>query len=132
MNETEKNSSHQKEDALMASRFAEMRAAESTTSPALTRDAPTHATQIEPRPARNYSQILPRAAAAVALVAVTATLLLYQTTEDPALLYTNIMNKQQMQTDSLLIVSDSVLPAMSTLPNLYEIDLEFESDTYSN
>lgn len=119
-------------DAEIASRFARLRTTEAGS-------APPFAAQPMPRARKTFfaltwpmQQALPRVAAALVLVVVAFTLFREQPEQDPALVYASIMNKQQMQTDILLEVSDSVLPAMATLPSLYELDVEFDSETHSN
>jgi hypothetical protein len=119
-------------DAEIASRFARLRTTEADSAPPFT-------AQSMPPAGKNVfaltwprQQALPRVAAALALVAVTFILFGEQPEQDPALVYAGIMNKQQIQTDILLEVSDSVLPAMATLPSLYEFDVEFDPETHSN
>jgi hypothetical protein len=129
MNDTDRHP-HTVDDKI-AGQFAHMRAVE-------TASAPTFIPQLkaEPHaPAMGYhiaTRVLPRLAAAVAVVALGTTFLSNPQQEDPAELYTGIMKKQHMQTDSLLFVSDSVLPALTSVPSLYDMDAESDIETYTN
>lgn len=96
----------------IARRFARLRAAEAASAPVFTRQA---------GPLVASSAWL-RFAAAVAAIAVTVTLLRQAPEEDPAALYAGIMAHRQVQTDALLTVSDSVLPALSAVPSLYDME----------
>ena len=66
------------------------------------------------------------------MVAIAVGLLRETPEEDPAALYAGIMASHQLQTDSLLIVSDSVLPALSDVPRLYELEAEFGPEAESH
>ena len=119
-------------DAEIARRFAHMHATEAERAPPITARPMTAATgKVIPIPWYRR-QMLPRLAAAVVLVAIGFMLFREQPEQDPAMMYADIMGKQQMQTDTFLHVSNSVLPAMATLPSLYEFDVEFDGETYSN
>ena len=118
-------------DSEIAKQFAHLRAVESATAPAF--NPRREAERGAPAPShRIATRILPRLAAAIAVVALGVTLLSNPQQEDPAELYTGIMNTQHMQTDSLLFVSDSVLPALTPVPRLYDIDAEIDIETYAN
>ena len=118
-------------EAKIAARFARLRAAEAECAPAVTAASLANAgTGVSSAiwPAR-YS--LPRVAAGLGLLALAFTLLNQQPGEDPAALYVSIMNKQYMQTDSLLEVSAGVLPARTGLPGLYEPDVGSDPEKYT-
>jgi len=66
------------------------------------------------------------------VVAVAVSLLREAPEEDPAAIYAGIMQSHELQTDSLLIVSDSVLPALHAIPQLYELELEFSPEAAPN
>ena len=129
MNDTDKHPDAV--DSEIAKQFAHLRVVESATAPAFNparvaeRGAPAASRRIATR-------MLPRLAAAIAVVALGVTLLSNPQQEDPAELYTGIMNTQPMQTDSLLFVSNSVLPALTPVPRLYDIDAEIDIEIYAN
>ena len=116
-------------DREIASRFARMRASEAASAPAFTRQTTTTVESARADHPRTLTRILPRLAAAIAVVAVAVSLLNETPPEDPAALYAGIMENQQVQTDSLLIVSDSVLPALSAVPRLYDMESAFAAKT---
>lgn len=53
-------------------------------------------------------------------------------TEDPALLYTEIMSIYAMETDDLLFVSESMSPGMSRLPEIFTPAIPGASETMTN
>ena len=116
----------------IASRFARMRASEAASAPAF---GPRLAPAKDPvRPAYSLppAHVFARLAAGIAVVAIAVGLLRETPEEDPAALYAGIMASHQLQTDSLLIVSDSVLPALSDVPRLYELEAEFSPEAESH
>ena len=116
-------------DPEIANRFARMRASEAASAPAFTRQINPAAERAKTDHLRTVARILPRLAAAIAVVAVAVSLLNETPPEDPAALYAGIMENQQVQTDSLLIVSDSVLPALRAVPRLYNMESAFAKET---
>ena len=120
------------QDEQLAASFALLRAEEAPSAPEFTREKRLRQ-QGPVRTQRRFTrQALPPVAAAVALVAVGAVLLSQQSEDDPAALYASIMSQQSLQTDSLLQVSESVLPALSDVPDLYQIDEMFQPETLNN
>ncbi|MEM9360965.1 MAG: hypothetical protein AAGB04_32765 [Pseudomonadota bacterium] len=67
-------------------------------------------------------------AAAAAVVGLGVFLLIDAPQEDPAAVYASIMQHQQMQTDWLLSVSDTVLPAQQPVPTLYDMDAAIDAN----
>jgi hypothetical protein len=109
----------------IAVRFAQMRATEAASAPALPRQNVKAAENAKPEHFRTVTRVLPRLAAAIAVVTIAVSLLRETPQEDPAVLYAGIMEHQQVQTDSLLIVSESVLPEMKAVPRLYDMESAF-------
>jgi hypothetical protein len=116
-------------DREIASRFARMRASEAASAPAFTVQTIPAAERARADHPRTVARIVPRLAAAIAVVAVAVSLLYETPQEDPAALYASIMENQQVQTDSLLIVSDSVLPALRAVPRLFDTESAFAANT---
>ena len=110
----------------IATRFASLRGEEAATAAAYRQPQPSPPIVARPW---TFARALPRTAAAVAVGAVAAVLIYEKPVEDPALLYAGIMQSQSLQTDALLIVSDSVLPAMQSLPQLYDLNAEADAAT---
>ena len=119
-------------DSEIARRFTQLRALEAASAPDFSPAVGSGSGRAPKINSWTASRTLPRVAAAAALVAIALTLLRESPQEDPAALYAGIMENQQVQTDSLLIVSDSILPAMSPLPSLYDIEAEVDTGTYTN
>lgn len=121
-------------DDAIATRFARMREHEAASAPAFDPQRPRALPDRSPERPWLLSSSLPRVAAALALVGIAVVMLTDGPgpEPDPAALYTSIMDKQTLQTDSLLIVSASVLPSMAPLPELYDMDAEFTQDSLSN
>ncbi len=139
-------------DKFLASQFDQLRRAESNTAPtaplpevlrAAVADTATNEPAVVSSKGRDglrfdtasvnggraswlHPTMLPRVAAALAVIAISTTWVMNSATEDPARLYVQIMDGQSMTTDSLLDVSDAVLPALSTLPTLYEVSEEYD------
>lgn len=110
----------------IAARFARMRELEASTAPAFSSGTAARFG----RPAAGYRWLsqyaLPGMAAALALVAIAVTLLNQRSgADDPAALYAGLMNRHHMQTDPLLSVSSTELPALSDLPQLYQVEFEY-------
>ncbi|MDH3994468.1 MAG: hypothetical protein OEV47_16225 [Gammaproteobacteria bacterium] len=125
MNKFDKDTRTADLDREIAGRFAQMRAGEAASAPAFKRQNITATESARPEKVRTVTWVLPRLAAAIAVVAVAVSLLRGTPQEDPAALYASIMQHQQVQTDSLLLVSDSVLPEMRSVPRLYELEYAF-------
>ena len=119
-------------DREIASRFARMRDSEAASAPAFERQVNPDKEHAKPEHLRTMIGVLSKLAAAIAVVAIAVTLLSETPQEDPAALYAGIMENQQVQTDSLLIVSDSVLPALSTVPRLYNMESVFAPEKETN
>jgi len=128
MNNIDKDAKAADVDREIAGRFAQMRAGEAASAPAFTRQIIPVTKNARPEHFRTATWVLPRLAATIAVVAVAVSLLRETPQEDPAALYASIMKHQQVQTDSLLIVSESVLPAMSAVPRLYDMESAFTSE----
>lgn len=119
-------------DREIASRFARLRDSEAASAPEFTRQVNAGTERAKPDHLRTMTRIIPRLAAAIAVVAVAVTLLSETPQEDPSVLYVAIMENQQVQTDSLLSVSDSVLPALSAVPRLYNMESAFAPEAETN
>lgn len=119
-------------DAKIAMRFAQLRAAEADCAPAVTTGSLPNARTGVLSAILPGRQSLPRVAAGIGLLALAFTLFSERPEEDPAALYASIMARQSMQTDTLLQVSSGVLPATTALPSLYELDMSFDPEKYSN
>ena len=119
-------------DADIARRFARLRTTETGSAPAITMEAVPAVSAKAFAVAWPGHPAVARVAAVLALVVIALGLFSQSAKEDPAALYASIMDKQQMQTDTLLEVSSSVLPAMTGLPGLYEIDVEFDYQIDTN
>ncbi|MEM6580256.1 MAG: hypothetical protein AAF699_03235 [Pseudomonadota bacterium] len=123
MSEDRDTSNSSQLDARLAQRFAELRRSETSSTPGFRQPvlarSPRHS-------GSNQGQRavfgLPRMAAAAAVVGLGVFLLIDAPKEDPAAVYAGIMQHQQMQTDWLLSVSDTVLPAQQPVPTLYDMD----------
>ena len=129
MDQDEKSGQEALNSPELAARFARLREAESLAAPAVPRVVTAEARY------RNKlwnSPMLPRAAAAAAVVAVSLTLLWQPSDEDPAHLYLSILDQQSWPTDALLEVSDALLPALAAEPEFYQIDLDFDVENYPN
>ena len=117
------------ESPALAARFARLREAEQLTAPAITR----RLTVTEPAAVRQWRlPTLPRAAAATAIAATVLVLLWQPAAEDPATLYLSILEQQSWSSDALLDVSDALLPALAPEPDFYQIDVNFDLDSYAN
>jgi len=132
MNDLNKGPGGTDPDSEIARRFIRLRAVEAAAAPDFSLAVASGSGRPPKINSWSASRTLPRVAAAVALAAIALTLLHESPQEDPAALYAGIMKNQQVQTDSLLIVSDSILPAMSTLPSLYDIEAEVDTGNYEN
>ncbi|MFT6955695.1 MAG: hypothetical protein ACJAYC_000696 [Halieaceae bacterium] len=115
-------------DVELANRFAQLRRQESAAAPAYREPARRRVEQSSATRRWTGAWSLPRAAAAVAVAAIAVSLFYVSPEDDPARLYAGIMQHQSLQTDALLIVSDSVLPAMNSLPQMYDIEEALDAD----
>jgi len=129
MNKIDTDSKITDTDREIESRFARMRASEAASAPAFAQQINPAAERAKADHLSTVARVLPRLAAAIAVVAVAVSLLSETQLEDPAALYAGIMENQQVQTDSLLIVSDSVLPALRAVPSLYDMESVFAAKT---
>lgn len=129
MSENKQEPTRTAADAELSRRFAALRTTETASAPPF----PTQGKSLaRPHVFARWNTVLPRIAAVLAVAALGLILLRTNTPEDPATLYAGIMANSPLQTDGLLIVSDSVLPALNGVPELYEIDPEVLSETYTN
>jgi hypothetical protein len=126
MDEYTEEPDKQGSDVEIAGRFAHLRRLEMASAPAITTAATPAAGAGAFTVAWPVRPAVARVAAVLALVVIALGLFSPSAKEDPAALYASIMDKQQMQTDTLLNVSASVLPAMTDLPSFYEFDVEFD------
>ena len=120
-------------DALLKQRFAALREAEAPTAPPIPDGS--EAPLVMSSGWTNFAgaATLPRLAAGLAVVALGVGLLVNQEpVDDPAALYAEIMAGQSLETDALLLVSDDVLPAMHDVPELFDIDFDYNTDTLIN
>ncbi len=76
--------------------------------------------------------VMPKVAAAAAVVAVAVFLLRGPAPQDPAVLYADLMSANSIATDTLLSVSPGTLPGMLSLPDVYEMDLATGTDQGMN
>lgn len=114
---------------VLAARFARLREAEQLTAPFITR----RAAAAEPAAGWQWRlPTLPRAAAATAIAATALVLLWQPAAEDPAKIYLGILDQQSWSSDALLDVSDALLPALAPEPDFYQIDVNFDLDSYAN
>ncbi len=132
MKKTETAAGQRDIDRELDRRFAGLRREEMAT-------APTFSAMSAPKPEGSSRHVqprlaptLPRLAAAAAATAIALTVFYSTEDDDPARLYAGIMQDQILQTDALLNVSESVLPAMHTLPQLYHLDSLAVEPTHSN
>ena len=70
---------------------------------------------------RFYAAV-PSMAAAMAAAMLVGVLFIERTPEDPSRVYAEIMSANNMDTDQLMAVSTSVLPEMTSLPGIFEIN----------
>ena len=124
MKERDRNTGPEPIDSRLAARFAQLREDESGDAPDFVADNINALPRPEATGARRVPHYFGRIAAALALAGVVTAIVVQRPAEDPAALYTKIMQEQILQTDGLLLVSDSILPEMGGLPGLYDIDLE--------
>ncbi|MFT4613148.1 MAG: hypothetical protein ACI9NT_000284 [Bacteroidia bacterium] len=118
-------------DAQLESYFQRLRRAEQASAPNIPSSATTNVVALAPS-ARNIYRSLSQMAAAIAVLAVGIGLFVQQPSEDPAALYSDIMSGQSMQTDALMQVSSSVLPAVYDLPQLYDTGFTYDTDALIN
>lgn len=120
-------------DALLKEHFAKLRASEAAMAPPIPDGSEAPLAISSGWTTFAGAATLPRLAAGLAVVALGVGLFVSQTpAEDPGALYAEIMSGQTMETDALLMVSESVLPAMDDVPGLFEIDFEYNSDALLN
>lgn len=118
------------EEQRLAARFQRLRAEDSARAPAL----PDIAAAPEPgnvvaMPSR-WRENLPRIAAGVGVVGVALLLVARQPVEDPAALYLSVLEQQPEQMDFMLDVSAGVLPSLLPEPELYQFDVNYETEGY--
>lgn len=65
---------------------------------------------------------MPSMAAAMVVAILAGVLFIERTPEDPSGVYAEIMSANNMDTDQLMAVSTSVLPEMTSLPGIFEIN----------
>lgn len=120
-------------DALLERRFAALRAAEATTAPPIPDGSEAPLATSSGWTTFAGVATLPRIAAGLAVVALGALLIVdREPVDDPAALYAEIMAGQSLETDALLLVSEGVLPAMHDVPELFEIDFDYNPDALIN
>lgn len=129
MSENKQQPTRSAADTELSRRFATLRSAEAASAPAFPAQGKALA---RPHIFARWNTVLPRVAAVLAVAALGLMLLRTGTEDDPATLYAGIMANSPLQTDGLLMVSDSVLPALDGVPELYEIDPEVIRETYTN
>ena len=116
-------------DQKLNQHFSALRTEEAITAPPV----PGPVVELGATPGRfrasNAPRALPAMAAVLALAFIGAGLPTQRAEEDPAQLYASIMATQNWHSDGLLVVSDSLMPAMTGLPELYQIDTQFDPDT---
>ncbi|MCX2980502.1 hypothetical protein EYC98_06390 [Halieaceae bacterium IMCC14734] len=114
---------------VLAAHFARLRESEQLTAPAITRRLAV----TETAAVRQWRlPSLPRAAAATAIAATVLVLLWQPAAEDPATIYLSILDQQSWSSDALLDVSEALLPALAPEPDFYQIDINFDLDSYAN
>lgn len=129
MSENKQEPARSAADVELSRRFATLRSAEAASAPTFPKQGKALA---RPHIFARWNTVLPRLAAVLAVAALGLMLLRSNTPEDPATLYAGIMANSPLQTDGLLMVSDSILPALNSVPELYEIDPEVIRETYTN
>jgi hypothetical protein len=129
MSESKQQPAHTATDQELSRRFTKLRTADAASAPPFPLQGKALA---RPHVFARWNTAAARIAAVLAVVALGLMLLRTNTPEDPAVLYAGIMANNPLQTDSLLTVSDSVLPALNGVPELYEIDEEAVRETYTN
>jgi hypothetical protein len=72
---------------------------------------------------REACGVMPKVAAAAAVVSVAVFLMRGPAPQDPAVLYADLMSANSIATDTLLSVSVGTLPGMLSLPDVYEMEL---------
>ncbi len=117
-------------DARLAAQFAALRAEEAATAPPV--PGPVVNSEATPAlfraaPARGA---LPAIAASALVAVIGLGLFMQGAEEDPAQVYAGIMASQQWQSDELLVVSDSLFPALESVPELYEFDMDIDPGGY--
>ena len=128
---TDRKTQEHETDARLREQFQRLRQAEQGSAPQFPHNSPSNVVALPPGKSTSYWR-LPQMAAAVAVVAVGVGLFVQQPQEDPAALYSDIMSAQLMQTDALMDVSSSVLPAVYDLPHLYDADFTYDTNTLIN
>ena len=109
------------QDDALAGRFKQMRQADSALAPAFPTQQELE-TQQPVAVAFGFSAAPWKMAVAASVVAVTAVVMMNQTvSEDPAVLYADIMNANAMTTDSLMRVSVGMLPERISLRSAFDI-----------
>ena len=120
-------------DARLRQRFAALREAEAATAPPIPDGSEAPLVMASGWTTFAGTATLPRLAAGFAIVALGVGLFVNQEpVEDPAALYAEIMAGQTLETDALLLVSDGVLPAMHDVPELFELDFDYNPDALIN
>lgn len=126
-------------DKDIATRFAMMRDEEREKSPKFPSEFELRKQQAALAPKPGIYEYMPKIAAAFALVAIISIFMTNASNnrieENPVEVYARIMqshNMDNMNTDHLLVVSESLLPAMASAPTFYETELELEPDLYLN
>ena len=73
-----------------------------------------------------------RAAGLAAAITVAAVLLMPSPAPDPGELYADIMQANSMTTDQLMLPSPGILPEVTGLPGVYDIDMPSQLLEYAN
>ena len=116
-----KHDTASQQDRELFRRFGQMRQADAERVP----DCPSEEELAERSPivaGQRYPRVQKFAVAAAVIVTV-GVLMTRPAPQDPGALYADIMNANSMATEELMLVSEGVLPEMTSMPDVYDIDL---------
>ena len=116
-----KHDTASQQDRELSRRFGQMRQADAERVP----DFPREDELAERNPivaGQRYSSVQKFAVAATVIVTLSV-LMTRPPAQDPGALYADIINANSIKTDQLMLVSEGVLPEMTSMPDVYDIDL---------
>lgn len=127
----DKQGSVSQRDRELSRRFMQMRQADAERMP----DSPSEEELAARSPiivARQRHSSIRKIAVAAAIVVAVSVFITRPPEQDPGELYADIMNVNNMATDQLMLVSESVSPEMISMPGVYEIDMPADQAEYTN
>ena len=125
-----KHDTASQQDRELSRRFGQMRQADAERVPDFPRED-----ELAERNAivagQRYSSVQKFAVAATVIVTLSV-LMTRPPAQDPGALYADIMNANSIMTDQLMLVSEGVLPEMTSMPDVYDIFLPISRAEITN